>query len=79
VPHVAVLASRADAELVARTAEGDGDEQLEWAAKLAAETAERDTGELLDRFEEERGQRDLAADGTAATFQALARSQVPHP
>jgi hypothetical protein len=46
------------------------------AAELAAETAERDTGELLDRFEEERTQRDLAADGTAATFQALARSQA---
>jgi peptide subunit release factor 1 (eRF1) len=52
------------------------DAVLERAAELAAETAERDTGELLDRFEEERAQRDLAADGTAATFQALARSQV---
>jgi hypothetical protein len=168
VPHVAVLASRAAAELVARTPEGDGDEPvavegqrsphltrsapggwsqpryqhraevlwernaaevavvltevvdhvrprfvavagdvraiqfvrdkspkrvrelmqvvggelpsieavLEDAARLASATVERDSGELLDRFGEERSQRDLAADGTAATFQALARAQV---
>jgi Bacterial archaeo-eukaryotic release factor family 2 len=49
---------------------------LEEAARLAAATVERDTGELLDRFEQERAQHDLAADGPAATFEALARSQV---
>jgi hypothetical protein len=168
VPHVAVLASRAAAELVARTVDGDGDEQvaiegerppylsrtkpggwsqpryqhrsevvwernaaevamvlaevvdqvrprfvavagdvravqflhdkspkrvqelmqvvggelpsidavLEDAAKLSAATSQRDTGELLDRFEQERAKHELAADGLDATFQALARSQV---
>jgi Bacterial archaeo-eukaryotic release factor family 2 len=168
VPHVAVLASRAEAELVARTVEGNGDEQVEvegerspyltrsapggwsqpryqhraevlWernaaevagvltemvdhvrprfvavagdvravqflrdkspkrvrelmetvggelpsieavleeAAKLVAATAERDTLQLLDRFEQERGQHDLAADGVAETFRALAMAQV---
>jgi peptide subunit release factor 1 (eRF1) len=49
---------------------------LEEAAKLVVATVERDTSELLDRFEEERSQRDLAADGAAATFQALTRAQV---
>jgi Bacterial archaeo-eukaryotic release factor family 2 len=49
---------------------------LEEAARLAAETEGADTGELLDRFEQERRQRNLAADGPAATFEALARSQV---
>lgn len=49
---------------------------LEEAAKLAADTVERDTGELLDRFERERAQHDLAADGPAATVEALGRSQV---
>jgi hypothetical protein len=46
------------------------------ADRLVAATVERDTGELLDRFGQERSQHDLAADGVAATFQALARAQV---
>ncbi|HZD73300.1 MAG TPA: Vms1/Ankzf1 family peptidyl-tRNA hydrolase [Actinomycetota bacterium] len=52
------------------------DAVLRQAAELAAATARRDTSELLDRFEQERSRRDLAADGPAATFQALARAQV---
>jgi peptide subunit release factor 1 (eRF1) len=52
------------------------DAVLEQAGRLVDATVERDTGELLDRFERERAQHDLAADGVAATFEALARSQV---
>jgi Bacterial archaeo-eukaryotic release factor family 2 len=52
------------------------DAVLEQAGRLVEATVERDTGELLDRFERERAQHDLAADGVAATFEALARSQV---
>ena len=46
------------------------------ADRLVAATVERDTAELLDRFEQERSQHDLAADGIAATFDALTRAQV---
>jgi hypothetical protein len=52
------------------------DTELQQAAELAGATARRDTSELLDRFEQERSQRDLAADGLTGTFQALARAQV---
>jgi hypothetical protein len=52
------------------------DDVLEEAAKLVRATVERDTGELLDRFEQERGPHDLAAEGAAACFAALARAQV---
>jgi hypothetical protein len=46
------------------------------ADRLVAATVERDTGELLDRFEQERPRHDLAADGIAATFDALTGAQV---
>jgi hypothetical protein len=52
------------------------DAVLEQAAKLVDATVEQDTRGLLDRFEQERGQNDLAADGVAETFAALARAQV---
>jgi len=55
---------------------GSIDEVLEEAERLAADTAEADTGALLDEFERERGQRDRAADGAEATFEALAMGQV---
>jgi hypothetical protein len=46
------------------------------ADRLVAGTVERDTGELLDRFEQERARGGLAADGVAASFEALTRAQV---
>jgi hypothetical protein len=49
---------------------------LQEAERLAAATAEADTRALLEEFEQERGQRDRAADGAEATFDALARHQV---
>jgi hypothetical protein len=51
-------------------------EVLEEAERLAAATAEADANALLDEFEQERGQRNRAADGAEATFEALARHQV---
>jgi Bacterial archaeo-eukaryotic release factor family 2 len=52
------------------------DEVLEEALRLVEATVERDTRALLDRFEEERGQHDLAVEGAAGTLAALARAQV---
>jgi hypothetical protein len=52
------------------------DEVFARAADLVAATAERDTAAVLGRFAEERGQRDRAAEGAAATLEALARAQV---
>ena len=49
---------------------------LDEADGLVTATVRQDTRELLDRFEQERSQRDLAVDGIAATFEALARAQV---
>jgi hypothetical protein len=46
------------------------------ADKLVAATVQADNRALLDRFAEELGQRDRAADGAAATLAALGRSQV---
>jgi Bacterial archaeo-eukaryotic release factor family 2 len=46
------------------------------AEKLVAETVDADTEALLERFAEERGQADRAAEGAAATLAALSRSQV---
>jgi Bacterial archaeo-eukaryotic release factor family 2 len=55
---------------------GSIDEVLGRAEELARQTAEADTGALLEEFEQERGQRDRAADGADATLEALARHQV---
>jgi hypothetical protein len=52
------------------------DAVLERASQLVDAAVEQDTKGLLDRFEQERGQGDLAAEGVAATFTALARAQV---
>jgi hypothetical protein len=46
------------------------------ADKQVAATVEADTEALLQRFAEERGQRDRAVEGAAATLAALARGQV---
>ena len=48
----------------------------ERAAKLVAAAVERDTATVLARFAGERGQGGRAAEGAAATLQALARGQV---
>jgi hypothetical protein len=52
------------------------DHVLEAAGQLVEATVERDTRELLDRFEEERGQGDLAAEGAKEVVAALASGQV---
>jgi hypothetical protein len=52
------------------------DAVLDETAKRLDAMVEQDTRRLLDRFEQERGQRDLAADGVEPTFAALARAQV---
>jgi Bacterial archaeo-eukaryotic release factor family 2 len=46
------------------------------ADKLVAATVDADTDALLERFAEERGQRDRAVEGAGATLAALSRSQV---
>jgi hypothetical protein len=52
------------------------DEVLAEADRLVEETAAGDTRTLLDRFEQERGQRDRAADGIGPTLAALGMGQV---
>jgi peptide subunit release factor 1 (eRF1) len=46
------------------------------AEKLVAATVDADTDALLERFAEERGQRDRAVEGAGATLAALSRSQA---
>jgi Bacterial archaeo-eukaryotic release factor family 2 len=46
------------------------------ADQLVAAAVEADTRALLERFAEERGQRDRAVEGAAATLDALGRGQV---
>lgn len=59
-----------------RTRDG-GEQTLQSMVESAVETyAALSTREVLDRFVEERGQRDLAADGPEATIRALELSQV---
>lgn len=58
-------------------APGSGlDEIADDVVKLAATVAAEDTVELLRQFKQERGQRDLAAEGTKATIAALAAARV---
>jgi Bacterial archaeo-eukaryotic release factor family 2 len=52
------------------------DQVLEAADRLVKATAEGDTRELLDRFEQERGQGDRAAEGAEEVVAALVRGQV---
>ena len=52
------------------------DQVLEVAGRLVKATVERDTRELLDRFEQERGQGDRAAEGAEEVVASLASGQV---
>jgi hypothetical protein len=55
---------------------GSLDAVFQAADQLVAATVEADTGALLERFAQERGQGDRAVEGAAATLEALCRSQV---
>jgi hypothetical protein len=57
-------------------AAGAGGFDDEALATAVAEVVDADTGAVLDVFEQERGQDDRAADGIAATVDALARAAV---
>jgi hypothetical protein len=58
-------------------APGSGlDEIADDVVKLAATVAAEDTVSFLRQFKEERGQRDLAAEGAKATIEALAAARV---
>lgn len=65
-------------EVVTGTRHADGSEGLleERVAAALAERTERDTQALLERYAQERGQHDLAADGPEATVAALRMAQV---
>lgn len=52
------------------------DAVLDETAKRVAALVEQDTRRLLERFNQERGHGDLAADGVGPTVAALARAQV---
>ncbi len=60
----------------ARTGDGGEDARRREAIRLAANAAAEDTVALLRRFEEERGQDDLAVEGVEPTLEALSRGQV---
>lgn len=59
-----------------RGADGSGDTLAAATAELVEEAVAADTAALLEKFREELGQADRAADGVDATLRALAASQV---
>jgi hypothetical protein len=59
-----------------RASDGSSDAQATALTRALATVAARDTVELLQKFDEEHGQNDLAVTGAAPTLAALARSQV---
>lgn len=59
-----------------RSVDGSEDDVGEAARRVVTAVVERDTRALLEKFEEERGQGDRAADGPARTVDALAAAQV---
>ena len=59
-----------------RSADGSGDSITAQVADLVDQTAQSATAAVLDKFREERGQHDRAADGTEETLGALAAAQV---
>ena len=59
-----------------RTEDGSDDERRHDAMRMAATAVAGDTGVLLEKFREERGQGDLAVDGAQATVDALAKAQI---
>lgn len=56
--------------------DGSGGIPQDEVDELIAEVVERETGEVLAKFEEELGQGDLAADGSEAVIEALEKAQV---
>jgi peptide subunit release factor 1 (eRF1) len=60
----------------ARTEDGSDDERRHNAMRMAATAVAGGTVVLLEKFQEERGQGDLAVDGAQATVDALAKAQV---
>ena len=59
-----------------RSPDGSADAHREEVDALVSEVAAAGVASLLERFQEERGQGDLAADGLAPVLEALSRSQV---
>ena len=59
-----------------RSADGSSDHLAAEVADLVERAVVADTGALMEKFAEERGQADRAADGVEATLRALAASQV---
>ncbi|MDP8938646.1 MAG: hypothetical protein M3O23_13120 [Actinomycetota bacterium] len=59
-----------------RSADGSGDLLAAQVGELVDQAVAADTAALLEKFDEERGQGDRAADGVEATLRALAASQV---
>lgn len=59
-----------------RAADGSDDELADAIARQVHTAAANATVALLDKFREERGQHDRAADGPEATLMALAKAQV---
>jgi peptide subunit release factor 1 (eRF1) len=59
-----------------RGEDGSEDERRQHAMRMAATAVAEDTVALLQKFEEERGQGDLAVEGPQTTLDALAKAQV---
>jgi peptide subunit release factor 1 (eRF1) len=59
-----------------RAVDGGIDELADEAVRMVATVVAEDTVALLEKFKEERGQGDRAADGPARTLEALAGAQV---
>ena len=59
-----------------RSPDGSMDDVDEEVRGLVDQTVARETEEILEKFREEVGQSDRAADGPAATLEALTRAQV---
>jgi peptide subunit release factor 1 (eRF1) len=56
--------------------DGSGGIPQDEVDELVAEVVQRDTDELLAKFDEELGQGDLAAEGPSAVIEALEKAQV---
>jgi peptide subunit release factor 1 (eRF1) len=59
-----------------RNQDGSDDVIAAEVLRVLSETVAAQTSELLEKFSEERGQNDRAADGTQATIEALQKGQV---
>jgi hypothetical protein len=70
------LADRTHVITPGRAVDGSDDDREREVHRLVATAVAEDSVALLERFKEERGQQDLAADGPAATIDALNRAAV---